>query len=262
MKRCQEKAPILRNTPLRGCYFRVDLEAPAIAPLARPGQFVHVRLPDLEHRLLRRPFSVFDAEPAAGTLSLLYKTVGEGTHHLARLGPGTWLDLLGPLGNGFGDVPAGATPVIAAGGYGSAATYLLARRSPAPGIVCLGGRTEQDLLLVPEYRALGWDVRLVTEDGRCGRRGLVTDLLQEALDQVREPFVAACGPNSMLRAVCEIVRARGIEAQVSLDPLMCCGVGACFTCVVKTRADTPAGWEYTRACSAGPVFPASVIVWD
>lgn len=262
MSRCQEKAPILRNTRLQGSYFRVDLRAPGIAPAVQPGQFVHVQLPAFEHRVLRRPFSVFTVEPAAGTLSIVYKTVGEGTAYLAQLGEGVCLDLMGPLGNGYAEPPAGRQPIVVAGGYGCAATYLFVRRSPVPCVVCLGGRSLADLLLVDEFRALGAEVRLATDDGTCGHRGVVTDLLETALAQTAQPWVVACGPNPMLKAVCRLVAAHGLEAEVSLDHAMCCGVGACFACVVKLKAATADGWEYVRTCRAGPVFPASQVVWD
>ncbi|NLF16450.1 MAG: dihydroorotate dehydrogenase electron transfer subunit [Lentisphaerae bacterium] len=263
MSRCQEKAPILRNARLQGSYHRVDLQAPGVAPQVQPGQFVHVHLPGFEHRVLRRPFSVFNVEPAAGTLSIVYKVVGEGTAHLAGLAAGTCLDLMGPLGQGYSTPPDGVTPVVVAGGYGCAATYLFARRCRDKAVVCLGGRSADDLLLVEDFLALGADVRLATDDGSRGHRGVVTDLLEAALDATPRPWVIACGPNPMLKAVCRIVAARGLEAEVSLDHAMCCGVGACFACVIKKRsAEQPAGWEYVRTCLAGPVFRASEVVWD
>lgn len=262
MDRRQEKTPILRNACLQGSYYRLDLHAPGIVPHVRPGQFVHLQLPSLQHRLLRRPFSIFDVDEASGALSLIYKTVGEGTAHLAHLTAGTVLDLMGPLGNGYAPAPPGSTPLIVAGGYGCAATYLFARRSAMSGIACLGGRTADDLLLVAEFGALGWDVRLSTDDGSRGHRGVVTDLLEAVLEATPHPAIVACGPNPMLKAVCRRVAARGLEAQVSLDQVMCCGVGACFACVVKLKADTPDGWEYVRTCKSGPVFPASAVVWD
>ena len=262
MTPCQEKAPILRNQRLQGSYYRVDLRAEQIAATVAPGQFVHVQLPAFEHHVLRRPFSVFNAEPATGTLSLIYKTVGEGTAHLSGLGAGVGLDLLGPLGHGYSVPPPGQTAVVVAGGYGCAATYLLVRRSPGPCIVLLGGRTAEDLLLVDEFTALGADVRLATDDGSRSHRGVVTDLLEAALEQTANPFVVACGPNPMLKAVCRLVDRRGLDAEVSLDHAMCCGVGACFACVVKLTADNADGWEYVRTCKSGPVFPARLVRWD
>ena len=261
----QETASITVNRPLSGRYYRLDLAAPVIARAARPGQFVHLRLPGFQHRVLRRPFSICDADPASGRLTLVYKTVGEGTEHLARLPAGCAADLIGPLGIGFSPPPAGRLAILVAGGYGCAAVYLLARHAPRPCLCLFGARTASDLLLLDEFRALGGELRTATDDGSAGRRGLVTDLLAEALAAAPAeppPMVYACGPNPMLRTVSRLALARGSDAEISLDHAMCCGVGACFACVVKRRAANADGWEYVRTCVDGPVFRASDTVWD
>ncbi len=261
--RQQEDASIIANNRLAGDYFRVDLAAPRIAPLVCPGQFVHLRLPDFEHCILRRPFSVCDTDAAAGTLSIVYKVVGAGTQRLSLLGTDAVCNLLGPLGVGFTVPGPGVQPVIVAGGYGCAATYLLARQSPTPSRCLLGGRSAGDILLTEEFEALGCDVRVSTDDGSVGHKGLVTELLADALDAAgAQPAVYACGPNPMLRAVSRVALERGLDAEVSLDHVMCCGVGACFACVVKLLADTPDGWEYVRTCQRGPVFKASQVYWE
>jgi len=259
----QVDSPILANRRLQGDYFQVDMAAPALVPEVAPGQFVHVQFPDFQHRLLRRPFSIYDVDLATGRLSVIYKVVGEGTAHLARLGEGTVLNLLGPLGHGYALPAAGVQPLIVAGGYGCAATYLLACRSPLKPVVMIGGRTAGDLLLVEQYARLGAEVELSTDDGSRGRRGQVTELLRRRLAARSGPVaVYACGPNPMLAAVSRIVLDQGLDAQISLDHAMCCGVGACFSCVVKIKADNAAGWEYARTCREGPVFLASQAVWD
>lgn len=262
MKRFQEKAPILANRRIRGEYFQVDVKAPEIVPEVMPGQFVHVQLPALDHHILRRPFSIYRVDTESTVLSVIYKVVGEGTAHLSTLSPGVELDLLGPLGHGFSIPTADRKPIIVAGGYGCAATYLLARACRVPPICLIGGRSSGDLLLMDEFSRLGCDVRVSTDDGSCGHHGLVTDLLQEVLLGEKCPWVSACGPNPMLRAVTGIVLAAGLDAEISLDHVMCCGVGACFACVVKLKADNSDGWEYVRTCRNGPVFKASDVVWE
>ena len=206
---------------------------------------------------------MFSVDPEAGLLSVIYKVVGEGTRHLSGLEAGGRASLLGPLGNGYTMPPGNALPVIVAGGYGSAATYLLARESAVKPVCLLGGRTASDLLLVDEFEELGAVVRVATDDGTRGHRGFVTDLLVDFLAQEPDnPWIYACGPNPMLKSVAEIVLARGRDAEISLDHAMCCGVGACFACVVKMKSENPPGWEYVRTCKAGPVFKASETVWD
>ena len=263
MTMTQQDTTILNNRNLKGDYYQVDFQADAIVPQVQPGQFVQVKLPEFEHRILRRPFSIYNAEPKTGVLSIVYKVVGEGTSHLAKLPAGTQVNLLGPLGTGFSQPSGKGRPVIVAGGYGCAATYLVARRSPVPCTVLIGGRAAPDLLLEDEFRALGCDVQVSTNDGSKGHKGLVTALLEKAIEKYgKTTEVFACGPNPMLKAVCHISAAYGIDAEVSLDHAMCCGVGACFACVVKMKADTPEGWEYVRTCMAGPVFKASRTYWD
>ena len=257
-----EDAAIVKNARLQGDYYQIDFAAPQIITQTQPGQFVHVRLPLFHHRLLRRPFSIYSADPETGLLSVVYKVVGEGTRHLASLEPGVHANLMGPLGNGYSLPPEGALPIVVAGGYGCAATYMLVRQSPEAAVCLLGGRTASDLLLVDEYQGLGTTVRVATDDGSRGHKGVVTDLLEEILDhRPANPRIYACGPNPMLKRVAEIVLSRGLDAEISLDHEMCCGVGACFACVVKRRADNAEGWSYVRTCKEGPVFKASDTVW-
>ena len=258
----QLSAPILRNQRIQKDYYQLDLDAAPIAKLAKPGQFVHVQFPELQHRILRRPFSIFNVDLESGRLSIIYKIVGEGTEHLSKLAPGDVLNLLGPLGNGYTLFPKNQKGIIVAGGYGSAATYLLAKSAPVPPIILIGGRSADDILLQEDFKRLGCELKIATNDGSAGHQGMVTELLTEAIAKASNPPIAACGPNPMLKAVSKIVEKNGIDAEISLDHVMCCGVGACFACVVKRKADTPEGWAYSRACVDGPVYKASEIWWD
>ena len=245
---------IVSNELLQFDYFKVRFYAPEICRTARAGQFVHVRITDLRDRILRRPFSICDVG-SDGRLTVIYKVVGEGTKKLATLKPGAVCELLGPLGVAFTPPSAGEVPVIVGGGYGSAAMYMLAKTAPEPGVVLLGARSKDDLLLIDEYRAAGFEVQLATNDGSAGRQGFVTALLPEVLRRFagRSLRFYGCGPMPMLLALAKLLQEAGFEeGEISLDHLMCCGVGACFACVVKVRDG--AGWRYARTCSEGPVF--------
>lgn len=259
----QIDAPLLANRPLQGDTFQIDFHAPEIAANARPGQFVHVQIPGLQHRILRRPFSIYDTDASTGRLSVIYKTVGEGTRHLATItAPGTVFNLLGPLGTPF-TVPASDDKLaIVAGGYGCAATYLLAKHAPRKPLVLIGGRSAIDVLLVREYQALGCDVRIATNDGTLGTKGFVTELLKDAIASNAVTCLAACGPNPMLKAVSDLALPAGITAEISLDHPMCCGIGACFACVLKVKDTNPDGWRYSRSCLEGPVYDARNVYWD
>lgn len=259
----QEVTTILEHAVYQGDYRMLRLAAPGIGPQVQPGQFVHMRVPRLADALLRRPFSVYQAD--AESLSILYKPVGKGTAALQDTEPGDRVDLVGPLGNGF-PAAAGSTtlPVLVAGGYGNAALYLQARALRVKGVAFFGGRTALDILCVDEFTALGWDVRVTTDDGSLGQRGWVTDALDPWLDTHGENLsrmeIFSCGPNAMLEAVGRRAIARGVTAWLSMDRNMVCGVGACLTCVIKRK--TKSGWEWARCCKDGPVFRADEVIWE
>lgn len=256
----EQTAQIVSNERDTDRYFRLVVRAPQIAPLVQPGQFVHVRILPLKEALLRRPFSIFQA--SGSTLSVLYKTVGQGTEVLSRMRPGEELSLIGPLGHGFTvPRPGGETPLLVAGGYGMAALFLLAQRSPQKGIVFVGGRRRVDILCEEEFRALGWEVRAATEDGSHGDQGLVTQPLRAEVErQVPGRKLFACGPTPMLKAVGQLAAEFNLPAELSLDQHMGCGMGVCLACVVPIRKDP--GWEYQRTCTEGPVFDSRQIAWE
>ena len=252
---------IVSNQRDTDSYFRLVLSAPQIAPLIQPGQFAHVRILPLKDALLRRPFSIFQVE--GDTFSILYKTVGKGTDALARMRAGEELSVIAPLGHGFTvPKPGGETPLLVAGGYGMAAMYLLAQRSPQKGIVFVGGRRRVDILCEKEFQELGWDVRVTTEDGSHGEKGLVTQSLLAELRNpqsvIRNYKLFACGPTGMLMAVGKIAEDFKLPCELSMDEHMCCGVGTCLTCVIKVKSGD--AWEYQRTCTEGPVFDARQIV--
>lgn len=256
-------AEIAQHAELNGGYREIILFCPDIADAVAPGQFAHLRVPHLEHRILRRPFSIFKAED--GYLVIIYKCVGVGTDMLAKAKVGDKLSVLGPLGNGFPHPGAGATPVLVGGGYGAAALYMTAKTGNAKGVVFLGGHTRSDLLCIDDFKMLGWDVHAATEDGSFGEQGLVTELLDKWIatrNHNEENFeFFACGPHGMLQAVGVRAIATGAKGWLSMDRPMGCGVGACLACVQKIRA--PDGeWEYERICKDGPVFECRDICWD
>ena len=268
----EQTVQIVSNDRDTDSYFRLVLCAPQIAPLIQPGQFAHVRILSLKDALLRRPFSIFQV--SGDTFSILYKTVGKGTDALARMSVGEELSVIAPLGHGF-TVPGhgDGIPLLVAGGYGMAAMYLLAQRSPQRGIVFVGGRKRIDILCEKEFQALGWDVRVTTEDGSHGEKALVTKpLLAELKRNKSGRKLFACGPTGMLKAVGKMAEEFNVPAELSMDEHMCCGVGVCLTCVIPVKTGEgprrakarprDGGWEYQRTCTEGPVFDARKIEWE
>ena len=268
-----EKCTIALHRDAAPGYRMLALDAPRIAAAVSPGQFVHVKVPGLEASALRRPFSVFDAEPrhddgSGGRVTVLYKVVGRGTAALSKAAESSELEVIGPLGTGF-PVKCEGVPLLVGGGYGVAPLYFLAKRMVSDGqvgrpILFVGGRTKADLLELDAFRALGVDVRAATNDGSEGARGFVTGPLDEALVELRREGkgfeLFACGPDGLLKAVAERALSTGTKGWISMDRHMVCGVGACFACVQRLRRPNGEEWN-ARCCVNGPVFRASETVW-
>jgi len=257
----QEKTRIIAHRRQQADYLLLKLSAPLIGPRVRPGQFIGLQVPRLQDAVLRRPFSVYRAD--SESISLLYKVVGRGTAAISRLAAGEEVDVIGPLGNGFPEGRPGALPVLVGGGYGAAALRMQAEALPRKGVVFFGGRSLDDILCVEEFRELGWEVQVATEDGSLGKRGLVTDIFDRwcAGAGTLPIELFACGPQGMLRALAGRAQSSGFTAWLSLDRHMACGVGVCLTCVVR-KTDPAQQWRWVRCCKEGPVFNAGEIAWD
>jgi len=271
------KAKLLRNQRIKGSYLRCGLEASNIARSAIPGQFVNIKLTDGCEPLLRRPFGIHRVE--GRNIEILYEVVGRGTEILAQKKPGEYLDIIGPLGNGFDySAPAfqfrrrrtrlrrgSSAPVLVAGGMGVAPLLFLAERLAKCNkpyvightLVLIGTKTKSGLLCENDFRKLGCGVKIATDDGSRGFKGRVTELLKRILSTVdcRQSTIYACGPKPMLKEVCRLAAGYKIPAQVSLEEHLACGVGACLGCVVNTTEG------YQRVCKEGPVFQAETIIY-
>jgi dihydroorotate dehydrogenase electron transfer subunit len=241
--------------------FCLSLLAPEVCRSAAPGQFVMVRAGEGLDPLLRRPFSVYRVDET-GILQILFKVVGRGTDWLARLRPGEYVDVLGPLGQGFSLLEQGGVCLVG-GGIGVAPLFFLAQRQrskqPEGEIeLLLGARTKIEVTALAQgFANLGVTVRLATDDGSAGHHGLVGELLT-ALPGDGPDRVFACGPHPMLAAVAGICQENGWPCQVSSEAAMACGLGACLGC-----AQPAAGKEkgYLHVCKQGPVFDAGDIQW-
>lgn len=254
-----EKTTIVSHREIGAGYRFLVFEAPKMAAELQPGQFVHVKVPALETSALRRPFSVFDASPDKGTVTVLYKTVGRGTTALNAVRPGDTMFVEGPLGRGFPTACAG-TALLVGGGYGVAPLHFLAKRLKSKSILFVGGRTKDDLLALDDFAAIGVEAKIATNDGSAGEKGFVTIPLDREIARLRtagEDFeLFTCGPDGLLKAVSERAVALGAPGWISVDRHMICGVGACFACIQRTIRGN------ARCCVDGPVFPAKELIWQ
>lgn len=213
--------------------------------ITAPGQFVNIKLDGL---YLRRPMSVCDL--SEGRLTIIFKAVGKGTAQMAQMAPGTKLDLLTGLGNGFSVDDAPERPLLIGGGAGVPPMYLLAKALLKVGktpVMIMGFNEKDEIFYRAAFEKLGIEVRVTTCDGAKGCvAGFVTDAMYE-----EKPYVMTCGPEPMLRAV----YAKAGGGQFSFEERMGCGFGACLLCSCETKYGTK------RICKDGPVLRWEEIVW-
>jgi len=263
------EARVISNTRLSPDYNVIALAAPEIAAEAAPGQFVMVQMADGCGPLLRRPFSVFEVlrtNDRIEGLTLLSKRVGTTTNLLLNASAGDVVSCLGPLGHPFDIVDPPAEAWMVAGGVGLAPFATLADAHRARGTsmtLIYGARTDRELFYLDWFRNRSVRVVLATEDGSAGDRGRVTLPLERELQSAsdRNVMVYACGPEPMLEAVARVATKYGRKSQVSVERVMGCGLGGCYSCVIPIR-NGPGGQHYVRSCIAGPVFSGEEIVWD
>ena len=237
---------ILGNEKIAEGIFRLHLSGDT-SEITAPGQFVNLKL---DGCFLRRPISVCDWSD--GSLTLVYKVLGHGTEAMTAYPAGKKLDVLTGLGNGYDMSKSGEAPLLIGGGVGIPPLFGLAKRLIAQGKqprAILGFNSAADLFYVREFEALGVPVTVTTADGSVGRRGFVTDAMQDAPEY---SYLYTCGPEAMLKAVYGAARSSG---QFSFEERMGCGFGACMGCTCKTK------YGNKRICKDGPVLEKEEIVW-
>ena len=289
----QLAVPIVENVRLAKDTYRVRFRAPELARRIVPGQFLMLRIADVNDPLIGRPLALYDTIPGENGqpefVDVVYLVKGKLTTCLWQMQPDQRLEVWGPLGNGFCPTltthhspthPYPPVPtehlILVAGGIGQTPFLALAQEAlhkkrygdPPRDVqralhvtLCYGARTAEYFAGVEDFQQLGIDVRLATDDGSRGHHGLVTDLLPQALSEHHgRPHIVCCGPEPMMAAVAKIALAARVPCQVSLETPMACGVGICFTCVAKIR-QLDGTWDYKRTCVEGPVFDATAVEW-
>ncbi|MBU0634745.1 MAG: dihydroorotate dehydrogenase electron transfer subunit [Candidatus Omnitrophica bacterium] len=278
----QKQAFIVENKQIAPAVYKLKADIPGLAGHLKAGQFLHLRIGESYDPLLRRPFSVYKIENQKGNgrklICIIYKVIGRGTKILSQKTKGELLNVLGPLGNGFDFIGTGLKnrPVfLVAGGMGVAPLFFLASmmiKKTKPDfkknvIIFIGSPNRQELVLTKEFDELGFKIQLSTDDGSRGFKGYVCELLENYLKKKKvfplRPYVYACGPNNMLKALDALAGKYRLDGQISVDKMMGCGVGACLGCVVKVK-DNCNGQEakYKRICKDGPVFKINEIIWE
>lgn len=243
---------IIRAEEIASGIFDFTLFYPEFAWAARPGQFAHVYLPG---RTLRRPISICEIDREKGALRIVFQIRGEGTAELAEFQPGTFLNVLAPLGRGFTLEDKAKRALFVGGGIGVPPLLAAAQFYGENATVAVGFRNRASVILEEDFRKAGCKVKLATDDGSYGYHGLVIDLIREETPDL----IYACGPVPMLRAVSALAEEKGIPCEISLEERMACGIGACLGCACKLKDES--GAEYMgHVCKDGPVFDHKRVV--
>lgn len=241
--------PIVEREQLSPNVVRLVVEAPRIAKVRRPGQFVIVRKGPGSERI---PLTIADNSPEAGTITLVIQAIGRSTTELTQMEVGEAIqDVAGPLGSETHLLASGHA-VCVGGGVGTAVLLPIARALSAAGVrvtSVIGGRSQPWVILERELGELG-DVIVCTDDGSYGRHGFVTEALKDMLDAGGVDAVYAIGPVPMMKAVSALTLPYKVPTTVSLNAIMVDGTGMCGGCRVTI------GGETKYACVDGPEFDA------
>lgn len=227
-----------------------------LAEEVKPGQFVCL-YPKNESTLLPRPISICEVNREQGRLRMVYRIAGKGTAEFSTYQAGSRVDMLGILGNGFPVEKAeGKKVFLMGGGIGIPPILELARQISADKQILLGYR-DSELFLKKDLEKYG-KVYVATEDGSAGTRGNVMDAIRE--NGLKADLIYACGPMPMLKAIKKYAEEEKIDAYISLEERMACGVGACLGCVAKTtKKNAHSQVHNARICTDGPVFEAKEV---
>ena len=264
-------ARVIANVRLSSDYSVLSLAAPEVGARTLPGQVVMVKPEGVTDPLLRRPFSVFEvlrsAQGAIIGISILNKRAGRSTRRLYDLAVGDVVACLGPLGQPFKPVASPTKAWLVAGGVGLAPFATLAESlatTKTATTLFYGARTGEELFYLDFFERLGVTLVLTTENGARGITGRVTIPLEAELKALASPdraMVYACGPEPMLAAVAKLAAHYHQQSQVSVERVMGCGLGGCYSCVVPVKHGGENA-NLVRSCLSGPVFDGAELVWD
>ena len=248
---------ILRKKVLNPTVTLMDVEAPLVAKKAEPGQFIILRVDEAGERI---PLTVADYDREAGTITIIFQIVGATTEKLNQLNEGEYIhDFVGPLG-----VPShteGLKKVaVVGGGVGCAIAYPIAKKLHALGAEVhsiVGFRNKDLVILEDEFAAVSDVLKMMTDDGSYGEKGLVTNALAQLIEEGNVyDEVITIGPLIMMKFVCKLTKEHNIPTVVSMNPIMIDGTGMCGGCRLTV------GGETKFACVDGPDFDGHLVDFD
>jgi dihydroorotate dehydrogenase electron transfer subunit len=253
-----ELAEVLENRAVNVEYRHLVVACSAAAAAALPGQFFELLCPPPptgEAPFLRRPMSLYGADPRLGRVEFLYKVTGAGTRGLETLVPGDRLDIMGPLGVGFHLDPGWRSIVVIGRGAGLATLTPLAQAAHRGGIALaaiLSARHPSLVVSQERFAAFGAEVMAVTDAQSTSGPANVERILRQLIAGGRSDALFLCGSSRLLKVAQRLAAEFGLPGQVALEQQMACGIGLCHCCV---RDFCVAGRIVSRrVCWDGPVF--------
>lgn len=246
------QAEIVSNTRLTAQYHLIAFMPMAEIITPSAGQFFMLQVSDGLDPLLKRPFSLFSKKE--GQLHFLIRLVGKGTQRLSLSKPGQTLQVIGPLGQPY-PVPEGEF-IAVAGGSGIASLHCLLEEHPMKAHLLYGAKNSNELILKDSLPKLTKSLCLCTDDGSEGMKATAFEAMLIKYNATSTMPIYACGPKGMLKAISEWSKDKAVTCYLSMEEAMACGIGACLSCVVKTRQGLKA------VCKDGPVFEAKQIEWQ
>jgi ferredoxin--NADP+ reductase len=248
---------IVRKKALNPTVTLMDIEAPAVAKKAEPGQFIILRTDENGERI---PLTVADFDREKGTVTIIFQIVGATTEKLNHMNEGECLhDFAGPLGRATHTECLKKVAVVG-GGVGCAIAYPVAKKLHQVGCEVhsiVGFRNKDLVILEDEFKACSDKLCMMTDDGSYGTKGLVTNALKELIDSGEQyDEVIAIGPLIMMKFVAATTKEYGIKTVVSMNPIMIDGTGMCGGCRLSV------GGETKFACVDGPEFDGHLVDFD
>lgn len=253
------KAKLLKKEELKPGIFKFSVQADEIVNIAKPGNFIEIRVNDDIEPFLRRPISIYNMDKDKGILEFIFQVKGKGTTILAKRNEGECIDIVGPLGFGTFKYSSYENLAIIGGGIGVFPLYELAKSAKNENKnvnTYLGFRNKDLVVLENEFKQVSNQLTITTDDGSYSQKGFAIDFLKKDIEAGKIDSIYACGPLPMLRAVRELALEKNIPCQISLEERMACGLGVCLGCAVKTAKSPKEAPEYWHVCKAGPVFQA------
>ena len=255
-------AELIRKEKLLDGLYKFSVSAKEIVGLAKPGNFIEIRINENLDPFLRRPISIYNLNKEDGILEFIFQVKGKGTELLAKKKEGDKIDIIGPLGNGTFKYDDYQNVAVIGGGIGIFPLYELSKQANSANKkvhTYLGFRNKELVTLEEEFDKISTTLTITTDDGSYQNSGFAIDYLENDLEKNNIDCIYACGPLPMLKAVKKLAEERNIPCQVSLEEKMGCGMGVCLGCAVKTTDSTDDNPQYLHVCKAGPVFDSKLV---